>query len=324
MENWVEKLKPGGALQIAVPDFEFIARNYLAGAPIPTQGYVMGGHVDADDRHGAIFDHDELYRALRSVGLVGITSWKSECADCAALPVSLNLMGYKPLERWPSVQAVMSVPRLGFMDNFFCSHQLTQMGIPLRKHSGAFWGQCLTRAMESALEDRPDYLLTIDYDSIFGKDDVQSLLMTMIQNPDIDALAPIQASRTKATPLMTVKRNGTNVGQLEWSEFQRPTIPVSTAHFGLTLLRTEKLQALPRPWFHGKPDASGQWGDGRTDEDIHFWREWEKAGFSVHSANRVAIGHAELMVRWPGQDLQAIYQHPSEYWESGKPEKVWQ
>ena len=324
LKNWVKKLKPGGSLKIAVPNFEFIARNYLAGAPIQTQGYVMGGHVDADDQHGAIFDQDELYRALRSAGLIGITSWQSECQDCAALPVSLNLQGYKPLETWPTVEAVMSVPRLGFMDNFFCSHQLTQMGIPLRKHSGAFWGQCMTRAMESALEDKPEYLLTIDYDTIFSKDDVQSLLMSMIQHPDIDALAPIQASRTKSTPLMTITRDGKNVSEVAFSDLQEPVMPISTAHFGLTLIRTEKLVQLPRPWFQATPDTDGSWSDGRTDDDIHFWRQWESAGFSLHSANRVAIGHAELMVRWPGSDLQAIYQHPSDYWDTGKPEKVWQ
>lgn len=323
LADWYKALKPGGVMRLAVPDFEYVARNYLAGQPIPTQGYVMGGHVDKDDRHGCIFDHDELFRAMRAAGLVGIQSWKSTVQDCASLPVSLNLMGYKPPTTWPKVQAVMSVPRLGFMDNFFCAHQLTSMGIELRKYSGAFWGQCLTRAMECALEDAPEFILTIDYDSIFSVADVQSLLLTMVQNQDIDALAPVQASRSKSTPLMTIKRNGKNVPQVDWDDFQKPTMPISTAHFGLTLIRTEKLKQLQAPWFHSMPDQDGGWGEGRTDEDIYFWRQWEDTGFSLHSANRVAIGHAELMIRWPGADLQATYQHPSEYWDTGKPEGSW-
>ena len=323
LADWVRALKPGGLLKIAVPDFEFIARHYLAGADIPVQGYVMGGHVDDEDHHGVVFDNDELYLALKAAGLIGISSWKSDIKDCAALPVSLNMQGYKPPDKLPSVAAVMSVPRLGFMDNFFCSYQLPQMGIELRKHSGAFWGQCLTRAIEESIADNPEFILTVDYDTVFTKDDVQSLILLMMHNTDIDALAPLQASRTKATPLMTIKQDGANIGEVPWETFSPPTVQISTAHFGLTLIRTEKLKLLPQPWFVGTPNSDGLWGDGRTDDDIHFWRQWEAAGFSLHLANRVAVGHAELMIRWPGSDLQATYQHPSEFWSDGKPGGIW-
>lgn len=324
LAEWVRVLKPGGLLKIAVPDFEFIAQQYLAGSDIPVQGYVMGGHVDADDHHGTIFDREVLIDVMEAAGLVAIGPWKSEEKDCAALQVSLNLQGYKPPEKWPKVAAVMSVPRLGFMDNFFCAYQLPKMGIQLRKYSGAFWGQCLTRAIEESIADDPEYILTVDYDTIYSKADVQNLLMLMEINPDIDALAPLQASRTKSTPLLTIKQDGKNASQVQWDTFAPATTQIQTAHFGLTLIRTERIKSMPRPWFLGVPSDDGGWGEGRTDDDIHFWRQWEAAGFSLHLANRVTVGHAELMIRWPGQDLQATYQHPSEYWADGKPGGIWQ
>ena len=321
--DWVRTLKPGGLLKVAVPDLDTIFSMYQSESDAPIEGYIMGGHVDEDDRHGAIFNHGKLYDLMKAAGLTGIEPWKSEVKDCAALPVSLNLQGYKPPDKWPKVAAVMSVPRLGFMDNFFCSYQLPQLGIELRKHSGAFWGQCLTRAIEESLNDDPEYILTVDYDTIFTKDDVQSLLLAMMQHPEIDALAPLQASRTKATPLMTIKQDGKNIGHVPWETFQPATTQISTAHFGLTLIRTEKLKQLKKPWVVGTPDDGGRWESGRVDDDIHFWRQWEEAGFSLHLANRVTVGHAELMIRWPGSDLQATYQHPSEFWEAGKPGGIW-
>jgi hypothetical protein len=36
------------------------------------------------------------------------------------------------------------------------------------------------------------------------------------------------------------------------------TMPVKTAHFGLTLLRTSKLKQLPKPWFHSTPSPVGR------------------------------------------------------------------
>jgi hypothetical protein len=40
---------------------------------------------------------------------------------------------------------------------------------------------------------------------------------------------------------------------------------------------------------------------------------WERAGNSLHLANRVAIGHAELMVRWPDINLNVHYQAMTDY-----------
>jgi SAM-dependent methyltransferase len=325
LADWTRVLRPGGMLRVAVPDLELIAQAYLSGHPWPIQGYLMGGQVDDRDYHKAAFDREALTEALRAAGLVGIHGWKSEIDDCARLQASLNLCGWKRPERWPKVAAVMSVPRLGFMDNFFCAFQaLVPLRIPLRKTTGAFWGQCLTRAIEMAMADEsPEWILAVDYDSLYSRADVEDLLAyaTFLE---ADAVAPIQASRTAESPLFFMRgADGKPRGQISREELDRPLVHVESAHFGCTLIRTDALAKIARPWFHGRPDPDGRWEEGRMDDDIHFWRQWQAAGLKVHIAPRVAIGHAELMVRWPGEDLRPIHQHPSDYHAGGKPAGIW-
>lgn len=326
LKDWVRALKPGGRLAIAVPDFAVLAQQYLAGAPMPLEAFVMGGHVDGNDHHGAIFDEEHLRDVMTRAGLLGIQRWHSRIEDCAALPISLNLFGYKAPEAWPKVAAVMSTPRLGFMDNFFCSFQaLAPLRIPFRKVTGAFWGPCLTRAIEAAIEeDAAEYVLTMDYDTVFTRWDLESLLFTAAAHPEVDALAPLQASRTKTTSLFTLAdENGVARSQVSRDELHADIVRARTAHFGLTLLKVSALQDLPRPWFYGRPDAEGRWGEDRVDDDIAFWHAWREAGKTLYLAPRVAVGHAELMVRWPDRDLVATYQHPNEFTDRGKPDNVW-
>ena len=74
------------------------------------------------------------------------------------------------------------------------------------------------------------------------------------------------------------------------------------------------------------PSLDGQWhyGDDHVDEDINFWARWHEAGNNLFLANRVAVGHIEVMSRWPGKDLQAIYQPMGEFNKTGKaPDAVW-
>ena len=60
LKHWVSKLKPGGLIKIAVPDFAKIVKKYQAGKKELVEGYTVGGHMDRNDKHEAIFDRAKL------------------------------------------------------------------------------------------------------------------------------------------------------------------------------------------------------------------------------------------------------------------------
>lgn len=230
------------------------------------------------------------------------------------------------------VEAAFSMPRLAFTDNFFCTMQgLLPLGIRPTKFTGAFWEQCLDRVLLEMV-DRTDWILTIDYDSVFEADTVQRL-MTAAMVSGYDAVAPLQTKRDEGVPMFTPEGHDHSIGlvQLPNSWFEAVVQPVDTAHFGCTLIRSEALRKTPAPWFKGEPMANGHWGDAaegetpRTDPDIWFWRQFKKAGNTLGVAPQVAIGHAELKITWAGRDLKPVYQTPSDYWAKGgrRPAAAW-
>lgn len=327
LADWVRALKPGGTLKIAVPDFEVIVGQYQAGAQIPVQGYLMGGQVDGDDYHKAIFDRDELYQMLRKAGLIAIRQWTSEIQDCAALPISLNLMGTKPRESGMKFRAIMSVPRLGFMDNFFCAQEALQPnGIKLATFQGAYWEACLTRGIESAIADGADVVMTIDYDTVYTPLHVARMAQIMRACPEIDALAPIQIARHHVHPMLTAADAlGRARSDVTFAEMHKQDLfEAETAHFGLTMIRASALARMPKPWFHGQPDPDGGWGEGRSDADVGFWRKWKACGNRLFIATRIAVGHAELLIRWPGKDLSAVVQYTRDFRDKGPPKECWE
>jgi predicted SAM-dependent methyltransferase len=327
LKDWVRALKKGGKLKIAVPDFAKVAQSYLEGNEAPTESYVLGAQIDDNDFHKALFDRDKLRKLLAEQGLVLTRPWKSEIEDCAAFDISLNMEAYKPHLSEIKVSGAMSMPRLTFTDNFFCCVEAClPCHVKLRRHGGAFWGQSMEKVFERIIEeDNPDAILTIDYDSLFLPRHLAHLMQLMCLYPGIDALAPIQSSRHLETTLFTVKgtEGDGNKPVIPRTMFDGDTTPVSTAHFGLTLIRTEKLKELPKPWFVPVPSERGDWGDGHIDDDINFWRKWETAGNSLHLANRVAIGHMELLGKWPDINLQTFHQPVSEFHKVGVPEECW-
>lgn len=223
------------------------------------------------------------------------------------------------------VAAVESVPRLGFMDNRSCLYEaLTPLHIPVISVQGAFWGQCLERGIQQMADDGVDVVLTIDYDSVFTRSDVEAVLRTLAAHPEASAVVPVQRGRGDFPVLMSMKsRTGQPRSNVPIDEMRPETVRIASGHFGLTALRVSDLLDVPHPWFWDQPNLDGQWGPGRIDADIWFWKQLEKAGKTVLLANRVAIGHLELMVKWPGEDLQTIWQTPSEFHDKGKPANVW-
>lgn len=327
LKDWVRVLKPGGLLRIAVPNFEVLAHEYLSGNKnkLPLQNFVMGGQLDELDFHKAIFDRAALERELRLVGVGQIREWKSEIEDCASYSISLNLEGVKlPPPPKLKIECAMSVPRLGFMDAFFCwAEAILSLGIKPTKYTGAFWGQCLERVMTD-LAEKSDYILTVDYDSLFRREDVERLIQLAMEYPNADAIASMQVSRQSHLPLMTIKGDDGKVNALiPRARFQNQLVQAATAHFGLTLIKSEALKQMPHPWFLGVPDQQGSWGEGKTDDDTHFWLKWAEHGNTLYVAPDVVIGHLELMAAWPDQDFRPIFQHPSDFQKHGLPEGVW-
>jgi tRNA (mo5U34)-methyltransferase len=227
----------------------------------------------------------------------------------------------KPL----AVRAVVSVPRLGFQDNMFSMLEgLIPNNIPCARVSGAFWGQCLERGIMQAIDLGADAVLTIDYDTIFRPDDVKELVRLLAEHPEADAIVPMQVGRGDMPVLMTVKTlSGQPRKMVARTEFESDLLQIATGHYGLTLLRSSSLLKLKHPWFIGTPDGDGMWGPGRVDDDIHLWKLLGAAGMKVFLANRVVVGHLQLMATWPDINQQPLYQHPQDFFDKGKPDATW-
>lgn len=279
LASWVGTLKPGGILKIAVPDFTKIARGYLAGAGIPVQQFIMGGQKDENDFHKVVFDRELLAQLLTDAGLVLLTEWKSELKDDAAsLEISLNLMGRKPGPK-PTIRGVITRPRLGFNEFWDCALlALPKLGVEMTSVGGAFWNQSLEQAIDYALEIKPEYVLVMDYDSVFTVEHIERLQELARVYSHADAIAPLQSSRHGEIPLFGLSKNTPVVGRegdtllIDAAHFDCDIVEMPQAHFGLTLIKADAIRALPRPLFQGVPDAEGKWGKDRVDPDIYFWR----------------------------------------------------
>lgn len=321
LREWVRVLMPGGKLRIAVPDLDRCMAARQAGKPWPIEQYLMGGHTDDDDFHGALFDEWSTRRMMRAAGLRYIRNWTSDANDCASLPISLNLEGLKaPKPDCRGTVAAMSVPRLGFIDNFRCANTvLPGLGIEIIWSSGVFWHKAMTASIEHAIESGAEYVLTLDYDSVFLPDHVEDLHRLMADS-DADAICPVQVQRGRNAILAcTANENGEFKTKVEPEDFQGELTRLYSGHFGLTLIRTSAIKNLARPWFQSEPDAEDRWGDKSTDADMVFWRRFREAGCKLYQANHVAIGHAQLVFTWPDENFHAVHQYPDQFHRSGPP-----
>jgi hypothetical protein len=212
-----------------------------------------------------------------------------------------------------NVCGMMTSPRYV---NGFCRDHIDAAfrgaGIPLQDTQGVFYGQCMQRMMHQAIEIGTELAVVCDGDSLFTSTDIMRLLGTITANDHIDALASMQVRRGNHTLLASVD------GKSEVTIGGDP-VKVSTAHFGLTVIDLRKLGEVEKPWFFSKPDENGEWGDGRIDDDIWFWRQWDRAGHSAYMDPNTRIGHMEEMVVMVDPvTYQAVHAYPSEWIESCK------
>lgn len=324
VREWVRVLKPGGRIRIAVPDLRWWAENYLKGDPLALEMFLYGAQVDENDYHKAGFDEAGLRKLLWRCGLLGLQKWTGIPGTCSQFPISLNIEGFKPTEemvRAPftgRTAVVLTRPRLGFMDTQDCLHQVCRhFGFSYTTTTGAFVDQGFQRALENGLASGADYLLVVDYDSVFDNSHIERLFLLADAYPDFDAIAPMQMKRGSKCPLFYVDGREMNYGDIE-----EPVVQVDTAHFGCTLIRTAALRDLPKPWFLNVPNDDGEWGDGRVDADIYFWHKFRDAGKKLGIATHLSIGHLELKVTWPDEALQPIFQDIDEWKTGGAPENV--
>jgi len=288
----------------------------------------MGSQTDENDFHKVIFDHALLREMMWKVGLRRIHRWESEIADCAGNldKFSLNLAGYKPTsdtDTVKGVRAALAAPRFGPVLFFkLMQETLMQLRIPAKIIQGCFWHQQLCEAMEQHVADGADYVLTLDYDSVFTAEDVTELYRLLDMNPEADAVVALQSKRGCDEVLFGFD----NPTQCTPAMFAGPMIQVNTGHFGCTLFRASSLKDLPRPWMTPVPGRNGRWneGSGYVDADINFWHRWKDAGKTLFLANRVPIGHIQELITWPDAAMRPIYQKLQSYTEEGKPAGTWE
>jgi len=312
LRDWFRALKPGGILRVAVPDVE----KCLAADDGKRLFYLMGGQTDEHDIHKSAYDADRLDGLLEHVGFTEIGPWKSSDSDTSSHFVSLNRICKKPATAQQSPRKTATV-KVGA----YCTHPryeavaarnvidgaLKQLKIDLHCSQGVFWGQCMQRMFNDAVSKNLDWILSIDSDSLFTGEHVRHLLDVFAQTPEADAMAALQCRRGSKYPLLTTGNHQTGDRlQVDGKPFR-----VTTAHFGLTLIRVEKLKQVPKPWFKGEPDENGEWDENKLDDDIWFWHQWRQAGMSIYVAPSCSIGHLEETVAMFDEHLQPqhVYVH---------------
>lgn len=328
LREWARALRIGGELLVAVPDFDKLVKAYVEGASAEVEPRLMGGHLDENDCHYAIFNRQKLTEALAAAGFDVVDDWKGIEGHCSSDWCSMNLRAVKrgkrryPVSPMPDAICLMSMPRLAWTDNMTCMvDACSRLRMPFVRATGVFWGQSLERMMsEVVAEGKHRWIVTCDYDSVFTAQDIVALRAIAEEN-GLDALAPLQVARDRDDILAKLD-DGTGAPRktLGQSELESPFWPCLHAHFGLTLIRVEALRRMPHPWFIGHPDADGNWGDGRVDDDIHFWKVARESGWRCAITPQVVIGHLQVLVSWPSDELRPTHQYVRDYQKKGRPQ----
>jgi hypothetical protein len=245
--------------------------------------------------------------------------------------VSLNIRAVKraagvlrraPVRPLPDMHAVMSMPRLAWTENMGCCYTaLGPLHIPFVRSIGVFWGQCLQRLFQQIAEGgKHKYVLAIDYDTIFDAHDV-CMLRDIADAHDLDILCPLQIGRDRNQLLAKIDDGmGLPVSELAVERLADDHWPVLHGHFGLTLIRCDRLREFPMPWFIGEAGAKGDWGNDRVDDDVYFWKKARAAGWKISTTPQVRVGHLQVVASWPDRNLNCVHQFMHDYHTNGKPD----
>ncbi len=221
----------------------------------------------------------------------------------------------------PKAIAILSTGRLGFTDNFNCALvSLSTVGVPLDVRLGLFWEQHIQNGINKRVRDGFEYILVLDYDTLFSPENVRDLLKLIINYPEADAICAVQMRRQPDTVLL--RELGEEKVGIKKADCSGELTPIHLGHFGLTVLRAARLVDLPKPWFLALPSSQGEWDDQRSDPDIYFWAKWRQYSRTLYQANKIRVGHLQLMATWPGKNFQPVHQYMNEYRSNGPPKEV--
>lgn len=221
-----------------------------------------------------------------------------------------------------AVAAVTTVPRLGFQAH----SQVMERGfaeprIPILRTRTAFWEHGIQQGIDGLIKSGADYVITVDYDSIFTSEDVNELLRLIVRYPDADAIAGWQCSRWRKDTLLAGVRTQHGWGGTVTSDQIKNTdlTPVDNTVFGLTIIKTSAILKMKKPWFQNLPNADGDWEEGKFDADSYFWHKFREAGNTIYMANKVWIGHLQEVVLWCDSEFNYTKQDLTDWYASGRP-----
>jgi hypothetical protein len=206
---------------------------------------------------------------------------------------------------------------MDFMGMSLCA--LAENGVSYHNLFGVYWAQTLSNGIQDCLRDGYDYIITTDYDAVYNGKTVKLLIDMMEDCAEIDAITTLQQGRCDIKSLFT--------GSLFYHcGKEADLVPIDTGHFGLTIFRASAFEGLKKPWFNAIPDENGEWSrnsPSKLDADIYFWKNFIECGKKLYIAPRAVVGHLELLVKWPDEDLNDTFQTLEHYREHGKPDDAW-
>jgi len=207
---------------------------------------------------------------------------------------------------------IAAVMTAGRYENTWARNQielaLKTLGIPLTVSGGVYYGQCMQRMFEQLVDTDCELIVTIDGDSIFTAKQLQRLVDIISQERQIDALVGMQVRRGKADMLGSIEGQTS----VEWNGYP---VKVTSAHFGLSVIRVESLRKVEKPWFAAKPNESGMWEGSKIDDDVWFWKQFNAAGCGVYIDPGVRIGHLEEVITVFDEKMIPIHVYPADWSE---------